>query len=163
MKLVSKMNFLNDRHILGLTDEVSWSSPLADPPHTPSLVDSQTFQGDDHTTDEGLGESVGDSSQQNNSEATGEGDSGSCEGDDSGIPPQAGSSGHPNKPMVLKLHLLLNGKQVGVVFPSVMWKCVMVLWNALRCLISSVNVLVLSLECSCCLYLQEIQNSNSEF
>ena len=84
-----------------------------EPPPKP-VNETQTSQ-DDHTntTDEGLGESVGDSAHQNSTEATGESDLGSSEGDDNGIPAQAGSSGHPNKPMVLKLHLLLNGKQVG--------------------------------------------------
>lgn len=120
---VACLFFSNFGHDVRLksSETPSAECPLSLSPAEPQqgCVDSQTKSVEEAlTTDEGLGESVGNNSQQTSSEATGEGDSGSSEGDDSGIPPQAGSSGHSDKPMVLKLHLLLNGKQVSVIYTS---------------------------------------------
>ncbi|KAK3894847.1 hypothetical protein Pcinc_001420 [Petrolisthes cinctipes] len=65
---------------------------------------------EDMTTDEGVGESMVDSCE---GSATGnQTEENTTDYDMGPIPTQAGSSGHPKKPMVLKLHLLLSGKQV---------------------------------------------------
>ncbi|KAK7077277.1 Dynein heavy chain 7, axonemal [Halocaridina rubra] len=69
------------------------------------------------TTDEGLGESVAEISD-DNSQGKGKGNSsndtpeGPEVADEETINPQPGSSGHPKKPLLLNLHLLLNGKNV---------------------------------------------------
>lgn len=81
----------------------------------PSASRSPRSPSEDVATDEGLGESVLEGAETASSEPT------SCvataddqEEDEDEVPIglQIGSSGHPKKPMILKLHLLLNGKQV---------------------------------------------------
>ncbi|XP_069175792.1 dynein axonemal heavy chain 7 isoform X4 [Procambarus clarkii] len=83
----------------------------------PSVMSGgERSQGDEVTTDEGLGESLGEGPEGTGKEVT-EATTAATEGQEDGededsILMQAGSSGHPKKPMVIKLHLLLNGKQV---------------------------------------------------
>lgn len=71
---------------------------------------------EDLTTDEGVGESVVESSE--GSASMNQIEDHNSEDDLGSIPIQAGSSGHPKKPMVLKLHLLLTGKQVTYCMPT---------------------------------------------